>query len=61
MDDVWLRFEDRRCGDWRGSNLRGRFRARRRRAGKQIDYRIAQLKVAVKSRATELLSSLARR
>jgi hypothetical protein len=61
MDDVWLRFEDMRCGDWRGSNLRGRFRAKRRRVGKQIDYRIAQLKVAVRLRATRWLSSLSRR
>jgi hypothetical protein len=60
-NDVWLRFEDLSCGDWRGSNLRGRLQAKRRRARRQVDLRTAQLKVAIRARAPGWLRALGRR
>jgi hypothetical protein len=44
-----LRFEDLLCGDWRGTNLRGRLRAARRRVDRRTRHRTARLKVALKT------------
>ena len=56
-DDLRLRFEDMRCSDWRGTNLRGRL-ARLRRRAKQ---RWAIGKVTIRRRTPDRIVNTVRR
>lgn len=56
-DDLWLRFEDMICTDYRGSNLRGRVAGLRRRARK----RYARTRVALRSHTPDRVVAAVRR
>jgi hypothetical protein len=56
-DELWLRFEDALCADWRGSNLRARLRRKRRRALSVY----AQTRGALRRRTPDWLVSRIRR
>jgi hypothetical protein len=61
LDGLRLRFEDMTCADWRGSNLRGRLRGMRRHATRRSRYRLARLKVAVRSRTPDRVVAAVKR
>lgn len=62
LDDLWLRFEDVTCGDWRGENLRGRLRRRRRRAMTQFRFLLGRGKIAARARLpSRLVTTLKKR
>jgi hypothetical protein len=62
LDGIRLRFEDMTCADWRGSNLRGRLRRLRRHTARRSRYRLARVKVAVRSRTPDrVVATLQRR
>jgi hypothetical protein len=62
LDDLWLRFEDVSCGDWRGENLRGRLRRRRRRAMTQFRFLVGRAKIAARARLpSRLVTTLKKR
>lgn len=62
LDDLWLRFEDITCGDWRGENLRGRLRRRRRHAMTRVRFIAARAKVVARTKMpSRLVTRLKRR
>jgi hypothetical protein len=62
VDDLRLRLEDFACGDWRGTNLRGRVRRSRRRATRGARDLLGRTKIAVRTRTPDrVVSTLKRR
>jgi hypothetical protein len=57
QDELWLRYEDATCTDWRGTNLRGRSRKLKRRAG----FRWAELKAGLRKRTPDRVVSAVKR
>jgi hypothetical protein len=62
LDELSLRLEDFTCGDWRGENLRGRLRRRRRRAMTRFRSLVGRAKIAARTRVpSRLVSTLKKR
>jgi hypothetical protein len=62
VDELRLRLEDFACGDWRGTNLRGTVRRRRRRVTRGARDLLGRAKIAIRTRTPDrLVSTLKRR
>jgi hypothetical protein len=61
LDELRLRLEDFACGDWRGENLRGRLRRRRRRAVRGARNSVGRAKIAARTRTPDRLVSTLRK